>query len=118
MKRNLTKKERLKGKKDIQRIFEEGKSFSCSGAKLICKENDLEYVRFAICLPRRYKNSVQRNRTKRVCREVFRNVKHNIQKGYDIIFVAFPENGGWSDRRRQFSCLLERAGLNMQDMRS
>lgn len=116
MKRNLTKKERLKGKKDIQRIFEEGKSFSCSGAKLICKENDLDYVRLAICLPRSYRSSVQRNKTKRDCREVFRSVKHSIKKGYDIVFVAYPEYAGWSNRRRQFRLLLERAGLDMQDV--
>lgn len=111
MKKSLTKRERLKRIKDIRRIFEEGKRQSCNGANLIYNENNRAYNRFAVCLARNFKNSVHRNKTKRICREVFRNMKPDIRNGYDIVFLAFPENCEWVTRFRQFRYLLGKAGL-------
>jgi ribonuclease P protein component len=111
MKKSLTKKERLKRKKDIRRIFEEGKRQSCFGAKLIYNENNLAYIRFAVCLARNFKNAVLRNKTKRICREVFRSMKPVVRNGYDIVFLAYPENCEWASRSGQFRYLLGKAGL-------
>ena len=42
MKKNLTREERLRKRKDIENAFRFSKNVSCYGLKLIFKENDLD----------------------------------------------------------------------------
>ena len=44
--------------------------------------------RIGITTGKRFGNSVQRNRMKRLIKESYRQIQHEIKKGYDIIFMA------------------------------
>ena len=111
MKRSLTREERLKTREDISRVFSSSAKVSCTGAKLVYNENMLEFNRFAVTLVRKYGNAVIRNRSKRIVREIYRNLKFNIRKGYDMVIVLYPGNYSYSQRLEQFSYLLKKADL-------
>jgi len=111
MRKNLTKKERLGKRSDLKYIFASGKKISCKGAKLIYVKNDLTFNRFAVALVRKYGNAVERNRSKRYLREIYRDKKDIIVPGVDIVLVLYPGDFSFSDRKNQFFSLLKRGEL-------
>ena len=104
-------KERLKRKGDIQAVFKKGKKISCSGAKLFFLPNGLDENRVMFTFPRKYGNAVRRNTSRRRGREVYRQNSFRLKKGFDLVFLFFPEKDGFRDRLFQFESLCERAGL-------
>ena len=111
MKKSLTKEERLKRKSDLGCVFAEGIKRSCSGARLVYKENGLNHSRFAVCTVRNYGRAVDRNRVKRIFRELFRTMKDRIQTGFDIVIVAYPGKDTYRIREGQFVFLLRKENL-------
>ncbi len=111
MRRSLTKEERLKRKSDFDSVFSVGGRKSCTGARLVYKENGLPISRFAVCPVRKYGTAVERNRAKRICREIFRMMKDRITTGFDIVLVIYPGKDTYKEREAQFSLLLKRAKL-------
>jgi ribonuclease P protein component len=95
----LTKQERLSGKKPVEELFREGKSFFVSPFRILVREDranpDRPSVRVAVSVPRRlFKRAVKRNLIKRRMREAYRLNKHLLtewleEKGIflDIIFI-------------------------------
>ena len=90
MRKNLTKKERLGKRSDLGCVFASSKNISCKGAKLIYIHNNLPFNRFAVALVRKYGNAVERNRSKRYLREIYRDFKGSIINGIDIVIVLYP----------------------------
>ena len=111
MKKSLTKKEILRKKSDLKRIFASGFNCKYRGAKILFLQNSLPYNRFAVTLVRKYGNSVERNYSKRVLREVYRNEKHSIRASFDIVIVLYPGNYSFQERYNQFRVLIKRANL-------
>ena len=111
MRKSLTRRERLRGKAEIRRVFSTGKSAERKGIKLAYVENNLSWNRIVVCPARGFRTAVQRNRDKRVCREAFRSLKDRILPGHDIAFVLYPGEFGYHDRLRQIDSLLDRVGL-------
>ncbi len=111
MRKSLTKKERLGNRSDLTRVFGSSLRFNCRGARLVYTENCLSFSRFAVAIVRNYGNAVQRNLSKRILRELFRNNKDRIKKGFDIVVVLFPGDFSFYEREKQFNQLLKRAGL-------
>ena len=111
MRKSLTRRERLKGRTAIRRVFSAGKSVERKGIKLLFVQNSLSRNRIAVCPVRGFRTAVERNRAKRLCREAYRDLKHQIAPGYDIVFVLYPGQVTLRDRHRQMESLLERVGL-------
>jgi len=111
MKKSLTREERLKGKSDFDRVFSSGRRLSSSGARLQFVRNGLAFSRFAVCPVRKYGTAVERNRAKRICRELFRTKKDTIRSGFDIILVIYPGKDTFKAREQQIVMLLEQAKL-------
>ena len=111
MRRNLTKSERLSKLSDIKRTFASGKRFKTPGAKLVFTANNLEYSRFMVTLVRHYGNSIQRNRAKRIAKEVYRLNKHQLKPGFDIVIVFFPDEDNLNNREKQMIKLFKIARL-------
>ena len=111
MRKNLTKKERLGKRSDLKRAFSEGKHISSRGAKLIFVSNGLAFNRFAVALVRKYGNSVERNKSKRILREIYRESKDSIFPGYDIVVVLYPGNYTYTERKKQYYSLMKRGDL-------
>lgn len=111
MKRNLTRNERIRTKSDFKNIFATSDSRSCRGAKILFLKNGRNYSRFGVTFQRNFGNAVQRNWSKRIFREIYRNSKNNIKDGFDILFILYRGNFVFSEREEQFFLLIDRADL-------
>ncbi len=108
MRKNLTRKERLARKKDVDCVFNNSDyESSCRGAKVKVRRNGLNYNRFTVLLVRKYGNSVKRNYSRRIVKEIYRKKKHSIPSGYDILFILYPGKYSYYDREKQFIDLFK-----------
>ena len=83
------KKMRLDNSLDFSNCFLQGKRTSTHAFMIHYLENDLEYGRLGIRIAKKkIKKAVERNRIKRIAREVFRNGHF---KGIDIVLVLRNE---------------------------
>ena len=76
--------------------------------------NQLGINRIAFALPRGYGNAVKRNKSKRLSRETYRYYKANMKKGYDMIFLVYPDAESFKKRCEQFHFLCQKAELLLQ----
>ena len=87
----LLKGNRLKNKKDFERIFKQGKGFKQDFLFLKIIENNLEKTRFGFIVSKKIsKKAVTRNKIKRQLREIIRHKlkQGQVKKGIDGAFVA------------------------------
>jgi len=105
------KAERLIRSAVIQTVFRKGKKYSCNGAKLFVLSNGMERNRVLFTFPRGYGTAVERNRSRRLSREAYRQVKGDLLTGFDLAFLVFPGKDSFSERMEQFCVLFGKAGL-------
>ena len=66
----------------------------------------------AVTTPRNYGNAVERNRTKRIIREVYRNIKvHFLCNGYDFLFIVYKKNLEYKDTFLELFSICRKAGI-------
>jgi len=108
---DFPKSEKVRTKSEIDRIFRTGARFSCKGMVLRVKRNALGWNRAVFVAVRSFEGAVQRNRAKRVAREVWRLNKHRINPGNDVAFVLYPEYDSFAECSGSMLLLLRKAGL-------
>jgi ribonuclease P protein component len=108
---SFPQRERLKGRNEIGEVFSQKKVVSCAGAKLFRKENGRLHNRIAFTFSRKFGNAVERNRARRVGREVYRHLRNYLKPGYDLVLLVYPGNDNYSRRMAQMRELCSRAGL-------
>jgi len=91
LKQTLAKPDRIKRRKDLSRVFQQGKSASDGSIRLHVLANSLGRSRMAVTVSAHDGNAVQRNRIKRICREGFRTCRQDLPGGYD--YVLQPRAG-------------------------
>ena len=111
MRKSLTKRERLKKNSEFRKVFSGSKKYSVEGANLYFISNGLDYNRIGITLSRKFGTSVERNRTKRRIREIYRHTKEDLTVGYDLVILARPGNYSYADRKKQLVRLFDKAKL-------
>jgi ribonuclease P protein component len=84
----MLKKEKLRRKRDFDRLFKKGRSVGGRHIVLFFVKNGLEYNRNAFLSSKKVGNSVQRNRARRLIRESFRVFEDSLKLGFDILFIA------------------------------
>ena len=107
----FTRNERVKRSEEIRNLFKNGKRITIHGAKLFLLSNNLEKNRIAFALPRNYGNAIKRNRCKRLSREAYRNLKAQLQTGFDMIFLVYPGNDVYETRCAMLHSLVQKAGI-------
>lgn len=107
----FTKKEKIKRPDDIRNLFREGRKISTFGAKLFFRESENSYNRIVFAIPRGYGLSVERNYSKRLSREAYRQIKSHLNTGYDLLLLVYPGNDSFSTRCEQVRYLFLKAGL-------
>jgi ribonuclease P protein component len=84
----------LTGKFPIRHLFQTGKKFGKKPLQIISKRNSLGFNRYLYCPDKTCKNSVQRNKVKRVLRAHIHEIHPQLKIGYDLGFItgfAFTE---------------------------
>jgi ribonuclease P protein component len=84
----LPKTNRLKSKKDFDRVFKEGKGFKEGPLFLKIAKNNLGNVRFGFVVSKKVsKKATLRNKLKRQMRELIRLRLGRIKKGIDGVLI-------------------------------
>jgi len=110
----LTQKNRLKKKKDFERVFKKGKGLKEDFLILKMSKNNLSQSRFGFIVGTKIsKKAVLRNKLKRRLRELVRGKIEKIKKGFDIIFIAQPglENRDFWELEEILNRIFSRAKL-------
>jgi ribonuclease P protein component len=84
----LGKEHRLRRKSEFAKTSTQVKK--CNGPHLIflVRKNGSGHSRIGLTVSRRVGGSVQRNRIKRLLRESFRRIKHQIHPAIDLVVIA------------------------------
>ena len=106
MRKNLTKRERIKKYNDFKNVFKKAKQSEVKGLKILFVENNLSWNRIAIVTGRGYKRAVKRNRVKRHIREIYRKIKDTLNTGFDIIFIPYGNDYNYTERAVQIKKVL------------
>ena len=87
----LPPKNRLKKKKDFEKVLKEGKGFTEDFLFLKIIKNNFEISRVGFIVGKKIsKKASQRNKIKRRLREIIRLCLGKIQPGFDLVFLAKP----------------------------
>ncbi|MFH0824150.1 MAG: ribonuclease P protein component [Pseudomonadota bacterium] len=105
------KAERIRTRRDISKVFDDGVRWSTKGMRLNVKPNGGAETRAVFVTVRKYGNAVTRNRARRVVSECWRLVKSRTVRGMDVVVVIFPDEDRFEVRRAQLETLLRRSSL-------
>ena len=78
----------LKKNNEFRIVYKKGRYKAGKHLVMYVMPNKKEFNRIGITTGKRFGNSVQRNRMKRLIRESYRLSRDRMKKGYDIIFMA------------------------------
>lgn len=110
----LPKKNRLKNKKDFERVFNQGKGFKEDFLFLKIVKNNLKENRFGFIVSLKVsKKAVLRNKTKRRLREIIKERLPGIKPGIDVVLIAQKgiEEKDFSEVRETTNRLFEKAKI-------
>jgi ribonuclease P protein component len=82
--------QRLTRQTDIDRVRREGRARRCALFVMLAARGDDHVVRVGVAAGKRIGNAVKRNRAKRLLREGLRPLYPNIERGWDILLLAYP----------------------------
>lgn len=104
---------RLRSNKQFQQVRREGRSWTHPLLVLCALPNGLGYSRFGFSVSHWVGKAVVRNRAKRLLREATRLRQGDIEKGWDLVFIArHPiREADFKQVDQAVGQLLRRAGL-------
>lgn len=77
--------ERIRRREDFQRVYDQGTKLHSRLGTLFLLPNGLASSRLGIAATRKFGGAVERNRAKRLIRDVFR--RNKIAPGFDIVVI-------------------------------
>ncbi len=101
---NFSRELRLLTPSQFKYVFQDPLRASSPEITILARQNDLEHPRLGLTVAKKHlKRAHDRNRIKRVCRESFRTLQHQLP-AYDFIIVA-KAGIGKLDNRTLFATL-------------
>lgn len=114
----LEQKNRLKKKKDFERVWKKGKRFQHGFLSLKIVKNDLRNSRFAFVVGLKVsKKAVVRNKIKRRLRHIIKREMPRIKSGIDVSIIALPclENKDFQELKDITNKLLKKSNIINRD---
>lgn len=103
----LPKKNRLTKRTDFARVYRLGSFFSEGPVSMKAVENNLDVARIGFSIEKKFfKKATERNRIRRILREIFRKNLKNIRKGTDI--VVFYKKSEKDPNFEKISMIIEK----------
>ncbi|PIV45352.1 MAG: ribonuclease P protein component [Candidatus Nealsonbacteria bacterium CG02_land_8_20_14_3_00_37_10] len=113
----LSKNHRIRKKKDIEKIFKEGKNFRENSLVLKTVKNDLNAYRFGFIVSQKISKKANiRNKIKRRLREIVRLRMKSPEANTDNLFIALPglEKKEFKQLEETIEKLFKKAKINVQ----
>jgi ribonuclease P protein component len=112
---SLSRRERIKKKKEMEAVFSSGKVFRGDFLmlRLYRRQESEDKPRFAFLLTKKIKTAVARNRIKRLMREVVRQNKEKFFPGDRVVILASQQaqNKGLKEFESEFLSIIQKAGI-------
>lgn len=110
--------ERIRRRPEFERIYNEGARISGRFMTVFVLANGLQTPRCGVAATRKLGRAVERNRAKRLAREIFR--RHKITAGYDIVIVPRREmlDAPFASLEADYDRAIERRGTARPGPRS
>ena len=102
--------ERIRRRPEFQRVYDTGARAHGRFMTLFVMANGRNAPRFGVAATRKLGSAVERNRAKRLSREVFR--RHKIAAGYDVVIVPRREmlDAPFASLEADYDAALHRRG--------
>ncbi|MDD2697056.1 MAG: ribonuclease P protein component [Candidatus Pacebacteria bacterium] len=110
----LSKPNRLKQKKDIERVIKKGENFKEKFLVLKTAKNNLSQSRFGFIVSQKVsKKASTRNKFKREMREIVRKKIKSLKTGRDNLFITLPgtEKKKFPEIEETITTLFKKANL-------
>ncbi len=110
----LPKNNRLKNKKDFDRVFKEGSGFKNNFLALKAVKNNINASRFGFVVSQKVsKKAVVRNKIKRRLREIVKKKLDTVKKGIDVVLIVFPSlnDKDFSETQKIANDILKKSGI-------
>ena len=107
--------ERIRRRPEFERVYNEGTRVSGRFMTVFLLSNGRETQRCGVAATRKLGPAVERNRAKRLAREIFR--RHKVAPGYDIVIVPRREmlDAPFASLEADYDRALERRGIARPD---
>lgn len=92
---------RLSGKLAFQRVFDGQTRESRHPLTVLAVPNGLLHLRLGLSISRKVGSAPKRNRIKRLLRESFRLLQHDLPAAYDVVIVVRPHETLGLDQYQQ-----------------
>ena len=105
---------RLKNKKDFEKVFKDGRGFKSGFLFLKAARNGKSESRFGFIVSKKFSTSaVSRNKMRRRLKEAARRKLPGIKKGFDLVFSVRKtgEEVGMETVRDNLEIILKKSGL-------
>jgi ribonuclease P protein component len=102
--------ERIRRRPEFERVYNDGARISGRFMTVFVLANGLKTPRCGVAATRKLGRAVERNRAKRLAREIFR--RHKIAAGYDIVIVPRREmlDAPFASLEADYDRAIERRG--------
>jgi len=107
--------ERIRRRPEFERVYNEGTRVSGRFMTVFLLLNGRETQRCGVAATRKLGSAVERNRAKRLAREIFR--RHKVAPGYDVVIVPRREmlDAPFASLESDYDRALERRGIARPD---